>query len=44
MKEKLNKNFRRNSWSCHPPSAFDALSEEPEIGLLLPNVTVWETT
>mgnify|MGYP001182901566 CR=1 FL=1 len=45
MKEKLNKNFRRYKilGACHPPSAFDALSEELEVGLLLPcNVTIWE--
>ena len=45
LKEKLNQDFRRYKilGACHPPSAFEALSSELEIGLLLPcNVTIWE--
>ena len=45
MKEKLDQDFRRYKilGACHPPSAFEALSSELEIGLLLPcNVTIWE--
>ncbi|MBT3216446.1 MAG: DUF302 domain-containing protein [Candidatus Marinimicrobia bacterium] len=45
LKNKLNEDFRRYKilGACHPPTAFHALSEEPEIGLLLPcNVTLWE--
>ena len=45
LKKKLNEDFRRYKilGACHPPTAFQALSEEIEIGLLLPcNVTLWE--
>ena len=45
LKKKLNEDFRRYKilGACHPPTAFKALSEELEIGLLLPcNVTIWE--
>jgi len=45
LKKKLNEDFRRYKilGACHPPTAFQALSEELEIGLLLPcNVTLWE--
>ncbi|MBT3180202.1 MAG: DUF302 domain-containing protein [Candidatus Marinimicrobia bacterium] len=45
FKEKLNEDFRRYKilGACHPPTAYRALSEELEIGLLLPcNVTLWE--
>ena len=45
LKEKLDQDFRRYKilGACHPPSAFEALSSELEIGLLLPcNVTIWE--
>ena len=45
LKEKLDQDFRRYTilGACHPPSAFEALSSELEIGLLLPcNVTIWE--
>ena len=38
LKEKLDQDFRRYKilGACHPPSAFEALSSELEIGLLLP--------
>ena len=45
LKEKLDQDFRRYKilGACHPPSAFEALSSELEIGLLLPcNITIWE--
>ena len=45
LKEKLDQDFRRYKilGACHPPSAFEALSSELEIGLLLHcNVTIWE--
>ncbi len=45
MKEKLNKSFKKFKilGACNPPVAFEALSIENEIGLLLPcNVTIWE--
>ncbi len=45
LKKKLNEDFRpyKILGACHPPTAFQALSEELEIGLLLPcNVTIWE--
>ena len=45
LKEKFDQDFRRYKilGACHPPSAFEALSSELEIGLLLPcNVTIWE--
>ncbi len=45
LKKKLNEDFRRYKilGACHPPTAFQALTEELEIGLLLPcNVTIWE--
>ena len=45
LKEKLDQDFRRYKilGACHPPTAFEALSSEMEIGLLLPcNVTIWE--
>ena len=45
LKEKLDQDFRRYKilGACHPPTAFEALSSELEIGLLLPcNVTIWE--
>jgi len=45
LKNKLNVNFRRYKilGACHPPTAFEALSSDLEIGLLLPcNVTIWE--
>ena len=45
LKEKLDQDFRQYKilGACHPPSAFEALSSELEIGLLLPcNVTIWE--
>ena len=45
LKEKLDQDYRRYKilGACHPPTAFEALSSELEIGLLLPcNVTIWE--
>ena len=45
LKEKLDQDFRRYKilGACHRPTAFEALSSELEIGLLLPcNVTIWE--
>ena len=44
LKEKLDQDFRRYKilGACHPPSAFEALSSELEIGLLPCNVTIWE--
>jgi uncharacterized protein (DUF302 family) len=45
FKEKLGVDFRKYIilGACHPLTAHQALSEELEIGLLLPcNVTLWE--
>ncbi len=45
LQKKLGQPFRRYKilGACHPPSAFQVLSTELEIGLLLPcNVTLWE--
>ena len=46
IKQKLNKDFRKYTilGACNPPIAFQALSAETEIGLLLPcNLAVYET-
>lgn len=45
IKEKLNKDMEKYLilGACHPPSAYDALQNEIEIGLLLPcNVIVYK--
>lgn len=45
MKEKLAKDMQRYLilWACHPPSAYEAIQIEVEVGLLLPcNVIIYE--
>jgi uncharacterized protein (DUF302 family) len=43
LKKKLDADFRPYTiiGACHPPSAYEVLKEEPEVGLLLPcNIVV----
>ena len=45
LKKKLDKDFQKYTilGACNPPLAFEALSDEQAIGLLLPcNVVLWE--